>query len=161
MHCANILAFFSITVNFNNTGTFLLKYFVYSKDSVKWYYVFLMYSHLSNQYSYCHGGKFEMLITEPNFRGDCACSEGQIWSILSMNVNKLLSYCLFLCICMCIISPNSTEHIWFDLYYEMYRSLSLIPGNITLFVSGGPVGKGLNKQCWIYNFIMYPEKLEG
>ena len=52
MHCANILAFFSITANFNNTGTFLLNYFVYSKGSVKWYYVFLMYSHLSNQYSY-------------------------------------------------------------------------------------------------------------
>ena len=32
-----------------------------------------------------------------------------------MNVNKLLSYGLFLCICMCIISPNSTEHISFDL----------------------------------------------
>ena len=69
LHCANILAFFSIIANFNNTGTFLLNYFVYtcSKDSVKWYYVFLMYSHLSNQYSYCHGGKFEKLITEPNF----------------------------------------------------------------------------------------------
>ena len=67
MHCANILAFFSITVNFINTGTFLLNYFVYGKDSVKWYYVFFMYSHLSNQYSYCHGGKFEKLITEPNF----------------------------------------------------------------------------------------------
>ena len=35
MHCANILAFFSITVNFINTGTFLLNYFVYGKDSVK------------------------------------------------------------------------------------------------------------------------------
>ena len=67
MHCANILAFFSITVIFNNTGTFLLNYFVYSKDSVMWYYVFLMYLHLSNQYSYCHGGKFEKLITKPNF----------------------------------------------------------------------------------------------
>ena len=29
LHCANILAFFSITANFNNTGTFLLNYFVY------------------------------------------------------------------------------------------------------------------------------------
>ena len=34
-YCANILAFFSITANFNNNGTFLLNYFVYSKDSVK------------------------------------------------------------------------------------------------------------------------------
>ena len=32
---------------------------------LKWY-VFLMYSHLSYQYSYCHGCKFKRLISEPN-----------------------------------------------------------------------------------------------